>query len=306
MRDFTLGIIGGCLTHQGGIPKSELYHSQLARLLEQDAQVRLRVRVARGFEDIDHTVRLNKLVQEHTLDAVLVHARNYYLIKSAFVVKTVMPEEFRYQLHPFLFKPWKTGWSKAAKNGFADQQIILRRKNTLKSSEVRASGLEDALSGLPSNVAVAVDPGERRVCGFSLRDWFYAAGVVAGLDNWAVRDEVEMLRCVRNRCGELGVPLIVLGPGRRLDHRWLDRVCHKLDRSLRRVLDAWSVPYCSLPEANASGGDQVYAGDIWHFSATGHKLVAEKLFRGLAPWVRQFGLGAEAQRKSSPLEGQPL
>lgn len=304
MRDFTLGIIGGCLTHQGGLPKSQLYHYQLADLLEQSAQVRLRVRVARGFEDIDHTVRLDKLAREHALDAVLVHARNYYLIKSALLVKAVTPEEFRYQLHPFLFKPWRTGWAKAASNGFAGQRVLLRRKNTLGKSEVTAEFAEGAVSEPSVNLAVAVDPGEKRVFGFSMRDWLYAAGFIVGLDRWAVRDEVQMLRDVRDRCNELNLPLFVLGPGRRLDHRWLDRMCLKFDKRLRRVLSDWSVPFCGLPETKSSEGEPIYARDKWHLSAAGHTLVAEKLAQAMISCVRRFVVGAKADQERALLEVQ--
>ena len=247
MRDFTLGIIGGCLTHQGGIAKSELYHYRLAKHLEQSAGVRLRVRIARGFDDIEHKVRLDALVKEHRLDAVLVHVRNYYLGKSALIVKSLTDDEFRYHLHPFLFKPWKTGWAEIAKSNFAGQRVILRRKNTMKSATAATQAEEVELTEAPP----VVDPGGRSVLGVSLRDLFYAGGILAGLDSWTVRDELRMLQDVRLRCDEFGLPLFVLGPGRRPDDPWLDRMCKKLDKRLCRTLPHWSVPYCGLCNASA-------------------------------------------------------
>ena len=44
MRDFTLGVIGDCLTHQDGSARSELSHCRLARHLEEVGRVRLCVR----------------------------------------------------------------------------------------------------------------------------------------------------------------------------------------------------------------------------------------------------------------------
>lgn len=273
MREFTLGIIGGCLTHQGGIAKSELYHYRLAKHLEESAGVRLRVRIARGFDDIEHKVRLDALVKEYPLDAVLVHIRNYYLGKSALIVKSLTDDEFRYHLHPFLFKSWKTGWAEIAKRNFANQRVILRRKNTMRVNAEAVQVQED----MPTEVAPVVDPGGRRVLGLSLRDLFYAGGVLTGLDNWAVRDELQMLKAVRLRCEGLGIPLFVLGPGRRPGDQWLDRVCGKLDKRLRSVCGEVSVPYCGIPDMQDDHGSQVHSNDGMHLSAAGHSYVADRL-----------------------------
>ena len=280
MRDFTLGIIGGCLTHQGGIAKSELYHYRLAKHLEESGRTLLRVRIARGFDDIEHKVRLDALVQEHALDAVLVHVRNYYLGKSALIVKSVTDDEFRYHLHPFLFKPWKTGWAEIARSNFAGQRVILRRKNAMKSATAAAQAEEVE----PTEAPPVVDPGGRSVLGVSLRDLFYAGGVLTGLDNWAVRDELRMLRDVRSRCGELDLPLIVLGPGRRPGSYWLDRICIRLDEQLRHILGAASVPYCGLPDMENEQGEQVYLNDGWHLSSAGHAHVAKRLAPVMERW----------------------
>jgi hypothetical protein len=280
MRDFTLGIIGGCLTHQGGIAKSELYHYRLAKHLEESAGVRLRVRIARGFDDIEHKVRLDALVQEHALDAVLVHVRNYYLGKSALIVKSLTDDEFRYHLHPFLFKPWKTGWAEIAKSNFAGQRVILRRKNTMKSATADAQAKEVE----PTEAPPVVDPGGRSVFGASLRDLFYAGGILAGLDRWAVRDELRMLQEVRLRCEGLGIPLFVLGPGRRPDDRWLDRMCRKLDKRLRQTLADSSVSYCSIPDTLDGHGEQVYLNDGWHLPPAGHAYVAKRLAPVMERW----------------------
>jgi hypothetical protein len=273
-------VLGGCLTHQGGIAKSELYHYRLAKHLEESAGVRLRVRIARGFDHIEHRARLDELTKEHTLDAVLVHVRNYYLGKSALIVKSVTDDEFRYHLHPFLFKPWKTGWAEIAKRSFAGQRVLLRRRNTMRKKGAAPQAEENA----PTEETPADDPGGRRVFGVSLRDLFYAGGILAGLDNWALRDELRMLQDVRLRCEELGVPLFVLGPGRRPGDYWLDRMCGKLDMRLRRVLGDASVLYCGLPDIENEHGEHVYLNDGWHLSPAGHAYVAKRLAPVVERW----------------------
>jgi hypothetical protein len=285
VRDFNLGIIGGCLTHQPGIPKSELYHQRLAKHLEEGGQARLRVRIARGFDDIEHGLRLDGLLKEHALDAVLVHVRNYYLGKSALIVKSVTNAEFCYHLHPFLFRPWKTGWAKVAKRNFSGQRVLLRRRNSMTNAVDPASSGEGRNAEAVAEAAGRPDPGARRFCGVSLRDCFFAGGVAAGLDNWAVRDEVQMLRDAHRRCQELGLALIVLGPGRRLDNYWLDRTCQKLDRRLRHLLCAWSIPYCSLPEVRDTRGRDFYLTDGRHLTPAAHDYVASRLVDMLNVWL---------------------
>jgi hypothetical protein len=285
VRDFNLGIIGGCLTHQRGIPKSELYHQRLVKHLEESGQARLRVRIARGFDDIEHRSRLDGLLKEHALDAVLVHARNYYLGKSSLIVKSVTKDEFCYLLHPFLFKPWKTGWAEVVKSNFSGQRVLLRRKNSMTNAVCPASFDEGDIAEASAEAAGAPDPGARRFLGVSLRDCFFAGGVAAGLDSWAVRDEVQMLRDVHQRCQELGLPLVVLGPGRRPGNYWLDRTCQKLDKILRKQLPALSVAYCSLPEVRDTRGRDFYLADGWHLTAAGHDYVTSRLIDTASMWL---------------------
>lgn len=277
MRDFTLGIIGGCLTHQVGVPKSDLYHQRLKRKLAEDGRVNLKVRIARDFTE-DHSVRLEGLLKEYTLDGVLIHVRNYYLGKSVLITKSVTDSEFRYHLHPFLFRPWQTGWSKIEKSNFAGRPVILRRKNTLKK-HCETSAPERVEHSEINNVAVGkTDLGARRLFGVSLRDMFFVAGALAGLDSWAVRDELAMLREVMRKCRQLSLPLCVLGPGRRPSHYWLDRVCIKLDKHLTQELRKLSVPYCGISDAVMFGDASVYSSDGWHLSSAGHDYVAGKLY----------------------------
>jgi hypothetical protein len=277
MRELNFGIIGGCLSHQRGIAKSELYHYRLAKHLEECGQARLRVRIARGFDDIEHRLRLDGLLKKHPLDAVLVHVRSFHLGKSALIVKSVTEDEFCYIMHPFLFKPWKTGWAEVAKSHFSGQRVFLRRRNSVTNWNDPNVAEEREVAETRSEASEVSDLGARRFLGISLRDCFFAGGVAVGLDSWAVRDEVQMLWDVLRRCQELGLPLVVLGPGRRPDCYWLDRMCQKLDKRLRKLLPARSVPYCSLPDLQDGQGRDLYLADGWHLTPAGHDYVAARL-----------------------------
>jgi hypothetical protein len=288
VRDFNLGIIGGCLTHQPGIPKSELYHRRLKRILAEKGLVNLKIHIVRQFSE-DHASRLAALAKEHPLDGVLIHVRNYYLNKSVIITKSVTNEEFRYHLHPFLFKPWETGWAKMLKSNFSGQPVILRRPNTLKDySQSEESNSYRSVSNVQPRKG-GTDPGARRFLGFSIRDMFFAAGVLARLDSWAVRDELRMLHEAMGKCRRLGLPLIVLGPARRPSHYWLDRNCRKLDKRLIHDLQKHFVPYCSVPELADAEGNSLYLADEWHFSIHGHRHVAERLGRITSNWLNMLG-----------------
>ena len=275
MRDFSLGIIGGCLTHQRGIPKSKLYHQRLAKRLEQSAGIRMRVRIARDFRQ-EHVSRLESLLQEHRLDAVMVHVRSEFCRKAACIVTVHTEGEFRYYLHPFLFRPWNSGWAAVENAGFAGCRVILRRSSPV----ARKTDCESNRDSAPQDEADVV-PGAIRVGGFAIRDGFYIGGVLTGLDTWAIRDELRMLADLHTRCRELGLPLLVLGPSRRPDDYWLDRLCVKLDARLRSATGKRGIPYSDLMAISDERGERMYRPDGFHLTASGHAYVADQLQQAL-------------------------
>ena len=278
MRDFTLGIIGGCLTHQVGVHKSELYHQRLKRKLAEDERANLKVRIAREFEQ-EHVDRLESLLNEHRLDAVMVHVRSAFVGKAPLVVVSATPSEFRYYLHPFLFCPWRSGWAEVQNSGFAGCKMISRRKNPVARQlrDLQVSG-DSSQAAEPTDWADVV-PGATRIAGVSIRDLFYLGGALCGLDAWAIRDELRMLDDLRVRCAELGVPLFVMGPSRRPDSFWLDRLCKKLDDRLRKACSEWAVPYCDLMRVTDEKGIRMYRPDGFHFTAEGHGYCAGQVLR---------------------------
>ena len=284
MSDFTLGIIGGCLTHQPGVPKSELYHQRLKRRLTESAGVNLQVRIARDFEK-EHVHRLGSLIEEHRLDAVMVHLRSAFVGKAPLVVLSATPSEFRYYLHPFLFRPWRSGWAAVWNSEFEGCMLLGRRKNPVVGQLLEAgeSG-ESARTSKPVDLAHVV-PGATRIAGVSIRDMLYLGGAVVGLDAWAVRDELRMLEDLRIRCAGLGLPLFAMGPSRRPDSFWLDRLCKKLDARSRKACSEQGVPYCGLMRAVNERGVRMYLPDGFHLTADGHGYVAEQLEEIISPWL---------------------
>lgn len=89
LREFRLGIIGGCMSHQRRIPLNALYQRKLAVLLEADPGVRLRTYIVRDFES-DLRARLDRLLAGPPVDGVLAHIR---------AANMVVPARFLRRLH---------------------------------------------------------------------------------------------------------------------------------------------------------------------------------------------------------------
>jgi hypothetical protein len=270
-----------------------LYHQRLKRRLSETVRVNLKVRIARDFEK-EPVVRLASLVAENSLDAVMLHVRSAFVGKASLVTIAPTPAEFRYYLHPFLFRPWHSGWAEVQNADFAGCVMLGRRKNPVTTP---STGGENANSA--GSVAERKDwgdtvPGATRIAGVSIRDLFFLGGSLCGLDSWAIRDELRMLQDVRAQCEELELPLFVLGPSRRPDNFWLDRLCKKLDARLREECSKHALPYCDLMRASDQRGRRMYRADGFHFTEEGHGYCAEQLAGVLEP-----SLGSERSSESS-------
>ena len=304
MRDFTLGILGGCKTHQAGMPKSERYHERLKRRLAEAGRASLKVRIARNFEQ-EHVHRLESLLKEHPLDAVMLDIRSGFVGKASLVTILATPSEFRYYLHPYLFRPWRSGWAEVQNSDFAGCMMIGRRANPVarqKQDAMVSSG--PARKCEPTDWADVV-PGATRIAGVSIRDLFYLGGSLCGLGAWAIRDELRMLKDVRMRCAELGLPLFVTGPSRRPDNYWLDRLCKKLDARLRTACSGWGVPYSDMMQVTDDKGERLYRPDGFHLTMKGHSYCASQLARILEPWLDSDESSTLASTRSEALLRSP-
>jgi hypothetical protein len=265
----------------------------LKRRLSETVRVNLKVRIARDFEK-EPVVRLASLVAENSLDVVMLHVRSAFVGKASLITIAPTPAEFRYYLHPFLFRSWHSGWAEVQNADFSGCVMLARRKNPVTTP---SSGGKNANS--PASVAVRKDwgdtvPGATRIAGVSIRDLFFLGGSLCGLDAWAIRDELRMLEDIRAQCEELELPLFVLGPSRRPDNFWLDRLCKKLDARLREECSKHALPYCDLMRASDERGRRMYRADGFHFTEEGHGYCAEQLAGVLEP-----SLGSERSSESS-------
>lgn len=293
MKEVTinLGIVGGCLTHQPGIPRSRLYHQLLASSLASQG-IRLKVHISRGFEE-DPADRLAALVKDRELDAVLLHVRNTFVRKAGIFATVVRKGVIRYYLHPFLLRPWKLGWSEIERRDFDGEFLLMSRASPLRGRAVDRAG-----EGLPERASGDGAPpsGSRKVLGLSLRGLIYRAGRMAMLDRWMQRDELRLLQEAIGFCQKRRLPLLIMGPSHRPKESYLNRLCIDMDRRLAKWIKPYSVRYCSLMSGIPDGPTGLYSPDGLHLNRAGHAHVA----CCLEPLVKALLLQAGRERDACP------
>jgi hypothetical protein len=266
-RDFHLGIIGGCMSHQRHVPLSMLYHRQLSKKLLETAGIRLHVHFARDFAD-EHEQRLDTLLGSTALDGVLLHIRVALAEKAGLVVPRSTGGLTNYYLHPFLFRQHKFGWAQFETNGFRDCSLVAQRRSSGQSATYESP------------------PPGTRIGRFRVRDLNRVLGALLRLDQWAVKDEMHSLQSFLKRCGSVRMPVVVLGPTP-ADSYWTRRVCSRMNQRLKSLLTAAGVPFCSVDRLTDETGRRLVQGDGVHLTVAGQGVVANLLCDTIEPWIRK-------------------
>jgi hypothetical protein len=289
-----LGIVGGCLTHQPGIPRSQLYQQLLATRLAE-LRIQLKVHISRGFEE-DPADRIAALAGERDLDAVLLHVRSTFVRKAGIVATVVRQGVIRYYLHPFLFRPWKLGWNEVERRDFNGEILLMTR---VAPARAQAESLADKGSVMAPSAYAKPPTGSKKLLGLSLRALIYRAGRVALLDRWMQRDELRQLQEAIDFCQKRRLPLLIMGPSHRPEESYLNRLCIGMDRKLAKWINPSSVRYCSLMTTVPEVPTGLYSPDGLHMNRAGHAHVArclETMVGQLALEVRRTEMREHTER----------
>lgn len=273
LREFRLGIIGGCLSHQSDIPHTRLFHRQLDRMLQEGQGIRLKVAITRHF-DRDYSERLESLLEEADVDGVLLHLRVVFVAKSVLLVNRLENGKRYYRLHPFLFRRTETGWNRTVSSALSGPSLFASREP-------------------PPSADRDEDPFEhptpsKKIFGFRLRSLNLAAGSLAGLDDWAIADEFAMFEHFMESCKAHGKPFFVLGPTPVATYAGETRLWRKMNRVLARGLPERGAPFCLLESMMDAAGTSILRGDGLHINESGHSLIAEHLYQTMTPWIQQI------------------
>jgi hypothetical protein len=263
LTEFRLGVVGGCMTHQRGIPLNALYHRRLGERLAADHGIRLRTHVVRAFE-ADLAGRLERLLAESAVDGVLVHLRSAPLVWATQLVRRPWRDgRFRVELNPALRR-----WAPAAE----------------REAAAREGANDDAYGGAPDEQDRA--PGGRRIAGFRIRDLNVAAGSLIGLDRIAIRAQLRELAAVERLAGARGLPIFVVGPTQVTYSSWTRRLVRRQERAIRAALARGRVPHALVGAVADEAGRQVTRADGTHLTIDGHAYVARQIARaGIGDWM---------------------
>lgn len=287
LPEFRLGIIGGCMSHQLGVPYSALYHRQLASMLRADPQVRLRVSIAREFT-LDHTSRLELLMSDSAVDGVLVHLREGPLVKSSRLYLTALGDQTATRLNPAMFH--RNHGSFRGRHRGSDENTDAYGKAL---SETDWNSISDAADSggravdTVGDVAIEDAPiGGRRVAGFRLRNINYFLGTIAGIASWAIEDELLRLDDLARVCRERRVPLFVLGPIPLTYTHWATRLAKTANVRIRRRLIGSGVGFALIDRSTDLAGHPLTGLDGFHRTVEGHRFIAEQLYaQGMRDWM---------------------
>ena len=258
-RELRLGIVGGCLSHQVGIALGQLYHRRLAAMLFADTGARMRVAIARDWEQ-SYEERLAALARHAVLDGVLLHIRSAFQEKAGLMTLRWVDGKRRHRLHPRL----------------------LRRKPAAAPHAPRI-----AQRGVGQNVELhETPPGGPRIGGFRLFDLNLVAGSLLGLDRWAIADQLQMLERCRRLCVARDLPLIILGPTPVGLSPWRSRLCGRMNRALQQRVPELGLQLACIEGLTDDAGRPLLKADGFHMTAQGHAYVADRLPEPLAAWAR--------------------
>lgn len=270
-----VGVIGGCLSHQPGMRKSDLYTSIIRQRFWAERRISIIFSIARDFQHsfID---RLDRLISQGPIDIVLLHVRSSFAEKASFFDVQSTESNVLYYINPNLFSRQSKSYNKCDRRPERKRFLIFRRR---RASVSKRSASVSSLSTSSELGIFDTPPNPRRILGFSLRNLMYLAGIISGISHRAIEDEVQNLMSAIERCSELKLPIVIMGPSRRFDCFGMDFICHMMDRRLMKILDRIEVPYIGLHQKSRCGSRLLFLPDGHHLNADGHEEVAKCIFR---------------------------
>jgi len=239
---------------------SALYHRRLDELLRASHGTRLEVTIDRHF-GLSFQERLLALLEKNDrLDAVLLHLRITFVFKAALFSSTIINGQRQYYLHPFLFKPNHLG-----------------RQTAQPSTRTGLTAAEPVREAVPGEDPFESPVPYKQVFGVRLRDVNLLAGMLTGLDRWAIHDELHMLAAFQQECQERGIRPIVLGPTPSTQFRTETLLWRRMNRTLARRLPAMGLPHFLFTVLTGEAGIPFLKGDHIHVSEAGHVYIAQGL-----------------------------
>jgi hypothetical protein len=292
-----IGFVGGCITHQPGIPYPQLFHRVLMRWFDERGLSGIRFVVSRDHCD-DPSHRVETLLAKNNPGIIIIHRSAHTFFTKPMAI---FYANQRFVVNPFLFRRSRKrrSWSDYERQGFSSCLGIRVHTPQPESTRSKTTQIPTSPTAVDPKAKAAEEPDSqnsrknqdqhynscprkkhRRV---SLRDLPWLAGDVSGLLNWAIEDELEIVSRAHDHCRRAGSKLLVVGPGLRIGYPWVNRQAHQLDASLQEWADKRDeLNYVSLlcPLAGNRSPHKLSDSDYLdaiHFNTFGHRHLAARL-----------------------------
>lgn len=291
-----IGFVGGCITHQPGIPYPQLFHRVLVRWFDDQGLGRISFVVARNPHQ-EPSQRVETLIRKHNPDLIIVHRSAHTFFTKAMAVFYAGE---RYVVHPFLVdrRPQRS-WNDYEQENFASCLGVPAHAKPNEATRIKTIPASSCTSGITAAVEAPpkakansqIMPALQRIASYSEgklrrlrpKDLPWLVGEFSGLITWAINDELSIVDNALNQCRSGGVKLLIVGPGLRIGYPWVNRHAHQLDSGLKTWAEKRrGVSYVSLlrPLADNRSPSVLSAEhyqDAIHFNSSGHRHLASRL-----------------------------
>ena len=247
----TIGIIGGCLAAQPGIPHSKLYHKRLIKLLDEGMGIEVGIVLAKDSHS-SYTDRLAGLLQRRQLDAVLLHIR---------------PTTCHMKRQCLVTMPG------GGKSGRIINPLLLRRSGESWHSRKGHSTTDAAGRGVGYDHG-AISPRRRGLMVLNC-----LLGVLLGAHRLALRNERHLVKEMHTACKREGIQLYILGPTPARMTPLDDWICRSASQSIEALAKELGIAYTAYHDLLTPEHKHMLNADMLHLTEDGHEHMAKVLYQ---------------------------
>jgi hypothetical protein len=243
-KSHRIGLIGGCINNQPGMPEKDLYHKVLRDLLQVNAgQVDYQVSLATYLTYDKVFEKTRDFIINNDLIEVYVFIRNFPLMP---LCKPII----RYQI-----AEGKVKW--------AWHPNIYKRKMSWRPGMSSFQGVNPFV----------YKPRRR----FGLRDLNLLAGQSLGLKNWALKYIRTQFEMIRDFCEKNSVRLIIIAPQKSPTSIMGNLMCKWVTEDLEKFCAEKQLKFINIFEYTL----KYFENDNTHLNAEAHKLLGRTIYNDL-------------------------
>ena len=255
----TIAFLAGCINNQRNFPRESHYHAvlktSLSRMYSADLNFNFAVYHAYGqlFE------KATGLISKNRPDILVIFIRPFpFLILNKPLVKYEESDNRKVRdMHPALFFRNKFEWP---------EKYFINIKEASSAKCVSRSK-------------------------FELRDLNLLAGIILGLNRWAMKFVLQELKRVISLCRQENIELIFLGMPQNRESIIGSYICSFMNKKLISEFSKTNVIYLNIHSEKDANGQPIFFGDGIHFNEAGHLFLKDNLMPDICRIINEkYGL----------------